>query len=84
MPRAGHKNAASGGMATIQRNGCPHQFQKSLLVECIGLGQIDGAADLAIQAGIEQPVRVAQARALCKSELHFVFVCFAGANDSVV
>lgn len=84
MPRADPKNAASGGITTIQRNGCPHQFQEGLLVECIGLSQIDGAADLAIQADIEQPVRVAQARALCKSELHFVFVRFAGANDSVV
>ena len=73
------------GLARRVELGCgPYQGLESIGIDLFPFADIDRAPRIAFQAGIEEPGRIVQRRALQESQLDPGFVGFAGAEDAAV
>src|SRR5690349_4851548 len=68
----------------VQGDGGTNEFLERGLVNLVSFMDVDGAADVAVKAGVEKTRRVLQRSALEKGELHDLLVGLAGADASVV
>src|SRR3954453_1061923 len=68
----------------IQRYGRANERLQRLLLDLVALVDIDGAPHVAFEAGVEEPRRVLERRALGEGQLHDSLVGLAGADDAVV
>src|SRR5262245_54581647 len=74
---------ARGRLHRVQRHRGLDQRLERVRVHRLSLVDIDRAADVSVQARIEQLARVLQGRALGEGQLHLFVVGLAGADDAV-
>jgi hypothetical protein len=72
---------ALGWPGGVERSGGLDEGFECLFVERLALAQIDGAAGVAVEAGVEEAGRVVQRSALRKGQLHDGLVGLARADD---
>ena len=87
--RSTHPEMASATPETsdlrlVQHCGRADQRLEGGFIDVITLMDIDGAPDLAFQAGVEHACRVSQRSAFSKGQLHLALVGLAGADDAAL
>src|ERR1044071_4208383 len=68
----------------VQVHGGADERLEGVFVDLFALLEIDGAARVAFEAGVEEAGRVVEGGALGEGRLHDVLVGLAGADDAVV
>ena len=75
---------ASLWLLSVQRGSRTDERLEGGRVDGNSLAEVDGAPDLAVEAGVEQSRRIGEGGAAGERQLHDALVRFAGADDSVV
>src|SRR4051812_47100698 len=74
----------SGGAGRVQLHRGADQRLQRRLVDRLTLANVDGAADVAVEAGVEQALRILQRGAPGEGQLDDVLIGLAGGDDAVV
>src|SRR5437773_1104893 len=69
--------------ALIVINGGTDEIFKSMLINLVALEKIDRSPHLAVEARVEELVRIGEARTMGKGKLHLIFVGVAKRDHSV-
>src|SRR5215831_2865364 len=80
-PRARRRLALPFHLIVV--NGGAHEILESPLVDRIALEEIDRAPLVAVEARVEEPLRIPQARPFVESELHLALVRVADREDAL-
>src|SRR4051794_26333622 len=72
------RRRSSRGLRRVQLSRRTDEPFEGLLVDAIALAEVDGAPQLALEAGVEEAGRIRQGGPLGESELHLVLVNLAG------
>src|SRR5918998_6160289 len=72
------------GPGLVQRDRGADEILQRVLVHLVALVEVDGAARVPLEAGVEEARGILQRRSLGERHLHDALVGLAGADDSVV
>jgi hypothetical protein len=68
----------------IERHCCADEILQGRLIDLVAFVDVDGAPDIALEAGVEKTGRVLQGRSLGKCHLDDVLVSLSSADDAVM
>src|SRR4029450_11267571 len=69
---------------SVERDRLPNECLKGGFVNVFSLADVDRAANVSVEARVEETTRILQRRTLCEGELHHALVGFARTNNPVV
>src|SRR4029450_8896390 len=69
---------------SVERDRLPNECLKGGFVNVFSLADVDRAANISVEARVEETTRILQRRTLCEGELHHALVGFARTNNPVV
>src|SRR5215831_13596444 len=84
LPPSLERRVGLGLAFYIERHGSADEFLQSSFIDHVAFVDVDGAADISLEAGVEQAGRVLQRSSFGKCHLHVVLVRLSRANEAAV